>query len=99
MDPYILPIPCQLHPLTWLLGFSDIAPEIKAKRRIFEIINTIQVQNPQIFSTKPAFDGKKNIFSFKPLFPSGEMVFPCKPEGAISEYTVTIRLVAQVESE
>ena len=70
-----------------------------AKRRIFEIINMVQVQNPQFFSIKPAFDGKKNIFSFKPLFPSGEMAFPCKPEGAINEYTVTIRLVAQVESE
>lgn len=82
-----------------LLGFSDIAPEILAKRRIFEIIDTVQTENPNIFATKPAFDGKKNIFSFKPLFPGGGMVFPCKPEGSIKEFTVTIRLVAQVESE
>lgn len=81
------------------LRFSDISPEIKAKRRIFEIINTVQTQNPEIFSPRPAFDGKKNIFSFRPILPSDGKVFPCKPEGAINEYTVTIRLVAQVESE
>jgi len=41
------------------------------------------------------------MFSFRPLFTTGHdtMVFPCKPEGAINELTVTIRLVAQVESE
>lgn len=78
---------------------SDIDPEIKAKRRIFEIIDTVQSNNPQIFRTKPAFDGMKNIFSFKPLFPGGgEGVFTCRPEGAVKEYTVTIRLVAEVEA-
>jgi len=83
-----------------LPGFSDITPEIKAKRRIFEIINAVQLNNPGIFAIKPTFDGMKNIFSFKPLFPGGEEgVFSCTPEGAIKEYTVTIRLVAQVESE
>jgi hypothetical protein len=84
--------------IVWIL--TDISPEIKAKRRIFEIINIVQSDNPQTFATKPAFDGKKNIFSFKPLFPDGGGgVYPCKPEGARDEYTVTIRLVAQVESE
>lgn len=83
-----------------LLGFSDIAPEIKAKRRIFEIIDAVQLNNPHIFAIKPAFDGRKNIYSFRPLFPGGqEGVFSCKPEGSIKDFTVTIRLVAQVESE
>jgi hypothetical protein len=82
-----------------LPGFSDIVPEILAKRRIFEIVNSVQLDNPQIFTIKPAFDGKKNFFSFSPLLPGGEGVFTCTPEGAIKEYTVTIRLVAQVESE
>ena len=83
-----------------MLGLTDIDPEIKAKRRIFEIIDSVQSNNPHIFAVKPAFDGKKNIYSFKPLFPGGEEgVFSCKPEGAIKEYTVTIRLAAQVESE
>jgi hypothetical protein len=82
------------------LTVSDITPEIKAKRRILEILNAVQSNNPQIFGVRPAFDGGKNIFSFRPLLPSGnEGVFSCKPEGAINEYTVTIRLVAQVESK
>lgn len=89
----------------WIIYFQksiipDISPEIKAKRRIFEIVDAVQSNNPQIFGAKPAFDGQKNIFSFRPLFPGGdEGVFSCKPEGAINEYTVTIRLVAQVESK
>lgn len=78
---------------------SDINPEIKARRRIFEIIDAVQSNNPEIFRIKPAFDGKKNIFSFKPLFPGGdEGVFAYRPEGAFTEYTVTIRLVAAVDS-
>jgi len=87
--------------MTLLLGSSiDITPEIKARRRIFEIIDAVQMDNPHIFATRPAFDGKKNIYSFKPLFPGGQDgVFSCKPEGAINDFTVTIRLVAQVESE
>ena len=79
--------------------FSAITPEIKAKRRIFEIVDTVQVNNPHIFATKPAFDGMKNIFSFRPLFPDDGRVFSCTPEGAKNEYTVSITLVAQVESE
>ena len=81
------------------LDRTEIDPEIKAKRRIFEIFNTIQTENPDIFSTRPAFDGKKNIFSFRPLIPGGERVFTCKPEGSAKEFTVTVRLVAEVESE
>lgn len=77
----------------------DISPEIKAKRRILEIVDAVQSSNPQIFSVKPAFDGGKNIYSFRPLLPGGdEGVFSCRPEGSPNEYTVTIRLVAQVES-
>jgi hypothetical protein len=85
-----------------LIFFADITPEIKAKRRIFEIINTVQTDNAHVFGTKPVFDGRKNIYSFKPLFPGANgdgQVFPCRPEGAINEYTVTIRLVAEVVSE
>jgi hypothetical protein len=78
---------------------TDIDPEIKAKRRIFEIFNTVQTDNPDTFGIRPAFDGKKNIYSFKPLIPGGERVFTCKPEGSIKEFTVTVRLVAEVESE
>lgn len=77
----------------------DISPEIKAKRRIVEIVHAVQSNNPQIFGHKPAFDGQKNIFSFKPLFPGGDNgVFSYRPEGSINEYTITVRLVAQVES-
>lgn len=78
----------------------DISPEIKARRRIFEIIDAVQSNNPQIFGAKPAFDGNKNIFSFRPLIPGrDEMLFSHRPEGAITEYNVTIRLVAEIETE
>ena len=57
----------------------DISLEIKAKWCILEIVNTVQTNNPQIFGTKPAFNGGKNIFSFTPLSFSGdEGIFSCK---------------------
>lgn len=81
------------------LIISAITPEVKAKRRILEIVDMVQSGNPHIFGAKPVFDGKKNIFSFNSLLPSvNEAVFSCKPEGAINEYIITIRFVAQVES-
>lgn len=64
-----------------------------------EVISAVQLNNPQAFSRKPAFDGRKNFFSFSQLFPGGdEGVFSYRPEGAPYEYTITIRLVAEVES-
>jgi len=39
--------------------YLDISPEIKARRRIFEIVDAVQSGNPRIFSIRPAFDGKK----------------------------------------
>ena len=50
-------------------------------------------------SPRHGCDGRKNLFSFKPLLTAGEAIFTSRPEGAINDYTVTIRLVAEVESE
>ncbi|KAF9790389.1 Piwi domain-containing protein [Thelephora terrestris] len=79
--------------------YDGIIPEIKARRRLVEIVDAVQSSNPEIFRVKAAFDGNKNIYSFKPLFAGGsEGVFLFKPEGIITEYTVTIRLVAEVKA-
>jgi hypothetical protein len=94
------PLPHALPSLiSHALDLPDISPQILAKRRIFQIIDLVQTGNPQVFSTRPAFDGMKNLFSFTPLLSSGEAVFSSRPEGAINDYTVTIRLVAQVDSK
>jgi hypothetical protein len=60
-----------MSPPVSTLIILDISPEIKAKRCILEIVDTVQSNNPQIFGVKPAFDGKKNISHSSPVVKRG----------------------------
>lgn len=44
-----------------------ISPDVKVPRRAHEIVDKMQLEYPNVFNPRAAYDGKKNLFAPKPI--------------------------------
>lgn len=50
-----------------LWRIPDIKPQLLNRSRAIELIDNLQVSNPQVFPSRAIYDGRANLFSSKEL--------------------------------
>ena len=58
-----------LHTLHFcaLTRISDIKPKLSNRARAIELVDNLQIGNPQVFPSRAIYDGRANLFSSKEL--------------------------------
>ena len=60
---------CDLYPLSLcaLTRIPDIKPQLSNRSRAIELVDNLQISNPQVFPSRAIYDGRANLFSPKEL--------------------------------